>query len=377
MAGQTVRIGSREIVVEESPLPVTFGGPHFKFALRQPEPGQLRLLPTLGVRVVGWVFSALGWPVLILGILALRGLWLEPTAENVVAVLLLLGWGCPFAFFGAVLLGPWYRFDTSLGRLTIRHFWRTRRRPLADVVAVQVLAGVFPGGKVAVPSYQLNLVFDDPNEPRLFVAYNPDAADMVKKAKLLADFLHVPLLAAAPVANKLAEEGRPDAVPPTGEQHPDPTRHWPITAEPLPPFDLEAGALGGLRLGDGLAQAAFLGRPDRVEQTAAWLNLNYAGRGFQLEFDPDGFVTLTCHIAAADVPPKPGQGFCRPRLSGGTQLTPETTVAQVRAAFGPPDSEEEYPHSKILTYLRDRFSMEFEFEPRTEKLLVWSAVLDD
>src|SRR5207253_876028 len=54
----------------------------------------------------------------------------------------------------------------------------------------------------------------------------------------------------------------------------DPTRHWPKTDEPLPPFDLAAGALGGLRLGDDLRQAEFLGRPDRVENPG-WTRLHY------------------------------------------------------------------------------------------------------
>ncbi len=46
-----------------------------------------------------------------------------------------------------------------------------------------------------VPSYQLNLILDDPSEPRLFVAHNQDCTDMARKAKVVADFLGVPLLA--------------------------------------------------------------------------------------------------------------------------------------------------------------------------------------
>ena len=62
-------------------------------------------------------------------------------------------------------------------------------------MAVQVLnGGVFGSGAKRVISYQLNLVLDDPSEPRLFVAYNCDEADMLEKSKLLADFLRVPLL---------------------------------------------------------------------------------------------------------------------------------------------------------------------------------------
>jgi len=70
--------------VEKSPLKVKFGGLHFKFSLSQPEPGQLRLLPNLGVRVLAWIFCVLGWPLLILGLLALIGLLSRPTFEQVV-----------------------------------------------------------------------------------------------------------------------------------------------------------------------------------------------------------------------------------------------------------------------------------------------------
>ena len=192
-------------VVEKSPLKVQFSGAHSKFLLSQLEPGQLRLLPNLGVRVLAWSLCVLGSPLLILALLALIVLLSGRTFEGfdqfeqVMGIFILLVFGVPLSFGGVVMLGRRFGFDSRTGEMTIRHFWRTRRRPLTDIVAVQVLnGGVFSSGAKRVFSYQLNLVLDDPSEPRLFVAYNCDEADMLTKSKLLADFLRVPLLVENP-----------------------------------------------------------------------------------------------------------------------------------------------------------------------------------
>lgn len=592
MARQTVRIGSREIAVEQAPLKVTLRGVHNKFTLSLPDDGELRLLPGRVVRAMGWIFCVLGWPVLLVGLIGILH-----------GGLCLLVWGVPFAFFGVALLGPRYRFDRRSGELTIRHFGRSRQRPLADIVAVQAIHAGWFGTKYESDSssprfvsYQLNLILDDPSEPRLFVAYNADEADMGKKAKLLADFINVPLLAGKEIAATIRDESKHDVdaarvahvnqsgsmrslrdsqlpepfrswiererpvpaqvrllprtmevffelgmfvilgvmffgmdvlmivifgpvfargdwggilalagvcsllaivplyllrrlfitigasrdrkygtlrqgvfvgregvlvrmepngcypiaadrfvqarqrrngryvdfhidtldgavafplerlsvppehlnhcvevlrktgslppptaeddagaqtpAPPVGEpEDADPSRHWAPSEEPMPPFDMASGALGGLRLGGRLEQAEFLGRPDRDEQTAAprWFTLDYASRGFQLVFETGQFMELNCAIARpADTPREPGQGFCRPRLSGGIELTPETSVADIRRTFGAPESEENYPRGRALTYRQGTFTMEFEFEKATDKLLDWSVMaLDD
>jgi hypothetical protein len=201
-------------VVATSPLKVQFSGLHSKFCLSQPEPGQLRLLPNLGVRVLAWLLCVLGWPLLILALLALIALLsgrkfgrFDPF-EHVMGIFVLLIFGVPLSFGGVVLLGRRFAFDSRTGEMTMRHFWRTRRRPLTDIVAVQVLnGGVFSSGAKRVISYQLNLVLDDASEPRLFVAYNCDEADILEKSKLLAEFLRVPHL----VENLSDQGGRSDA----------------------------------------------------------------------------------------------------------------------------------------------------------------------
>jgi hypothetical protein len=163
---------------------------------------------------------------------------------------------------GVWLLGPRHRFDASDGWWTVRHFWRTRRRPLDQIVAVQMIDAGWFGTKfnegldgdtrVKFLSYQLNLVLDDPNEPRAFVTYNSDFTDMARKAKILADFLGVPLLAAPKVHKLVQTYSAQDAQMPPGvsragrfrgsdalrsvpDRHlPEPYRSWIDEAQPLP-----------------------------------------------------------------------------------------------------------------------------------------------
>jgi hypothetical protein len=204
MASPSVPVGTSEVVVEQSPLRTTFVRSHSRFVLRWPDDSALVIKYHLGVRVVAWILCILGWPVLLVGLLGFIDQLMKPEAAGFVAAGLLLLWGVVVGLMGVWLLGPRYRFDASDGWLTVRHFWRTRRRPLAQIVAVQMIdAGWFGTTKesadstaVKFQSYQLNLVLENPNEPRMFVAYNSDFTDMARKAKILADFLGVPLVAA-------------------------------------------------------------------------------------------------------------------------------------------------------------------------------------
>jgi hypothetical protein len=216
-----------------------------------------------GVRAVAWILCILGWPVLLLGLLGLISQLMEPKPEagGFVAAGLFLLWGGAVGLMGVWLLGPRYRFDASDGRLTVRHFWRTRRLPLAQITGVQMIDAGWFGTKfnegldkrpVRFSSYQLNLVLDDADEPRLFVAYNSDCTDMARKAKLLADFLGVPLLA-APQVHELVHTFSPqdsqalggasgvrrfrgsDALRPVPDrQLTEPYRSWIDETQPLP-----------------------------------------------------------------------------------------------------------------------------------------------
>ena len=207
MASPSDPAGTGEAAVEQSPLRTTFVRSHSRFVLSWPDDGALEIKYHRMVRVVAWVLCILGWPVLLLGLLGLIGQLMKPEAAEHRRP-----WDCccsgaaRFGLMGVWLLGPRYRFDASDGWMTVRHFWRTRRRPLEQIRAVQMIDAGWFGTKydegldgdspVKFLSYQLNLVLDDPNEPRVFVTYNSDFTDMARKAKILADFLGVPLLAA-------------------------------------------------------------------------------------------------------------------------------------------------------------------------------------
>lgn len=262
MASSSDPVGTSEFVVEQSPLRTTFVRSHNRFALSWPNESALEIRYHRGVRVVAWVLCILGWPFLLLGLLGLIGSLMKPQAADFVAVGLFLLWGGTVGLMGVWLLGPRHRFDAADGRLTIRHFWRTRRRPLRDIVAVQMIdagwfgtrynEGLDGDDQVKFRSYQLNLVLDDPNEPRMFVTYNSDFTDMARKAKVLADFLGVPLLAEHRVGQLVqtyrAEDaqGPPgvsgfgrfrgsDALRPVPDRHlPEPYRLWIDEALPLP-----------------------------------------------------------------------------------------------------------------------------------------------
>lgn len=260
MARPSDPIGTGEIVVEQSPLRTRFIRSHNRFVLSWPDESTLEIKYHRGVRAVAWVFCILGWPPLLLGLLGLIGSLMRPEAAEFMGVGFLLLWGGTVGLMGVWLLGPRYRFDAADGWLTVRHFFRKRRWPLAQIVAVQMIdAGWFgtnfeglDADKVKFRSHQLNLVMDDPNEPRVFVTYNSDFTDMARKAKILADFLGVPLLA-APRVHELVQRysGQDsqalsgvlgarrfrgsDALRPVPDHHlPEPYRSWIDEAQPLP-----------------------------------------------------------------------------------------------------------------------------------------------
>jgi hypothetical protein len=262
MASPSDPAGTGGAAVEQSPLRTTFVRSHSRFVLSWPDDGALEIKYHRMVRVVAWILCILGWPVLLLGLLGLIGQLMKPEAAGIVAVGLLLLWGGSLGLMGVWLLGPRHRFDASDGWMTVRHFWRTRRRPLEQIRAVQMIDAGWFGTKydegldgdspVKFLSYQLNLVLDDPDEPRVFVTYNSDFTDMARKAKILSDFLGVPLLA-APRVHELVQTYRgQDAQAPPGvsgarrfrgsdalrsvpdRRLPEPYRSWIDEAQPLP-----------------------------------------------------------------------------------------------------------------------------------------------
>jgi hypothetical protein len=106
------------------------------------------------------------------------------------------------------------RFDADLGWMTFGTTWARQQRPLTDIVAVQLLSEVVPEPPppddekppkaTATTRYQMNLVLDDPDMPRLNLADHGERAWTRQAGKRLADFLAVPLI------DQIQDEKQPD-----------------------------------------------------------------------------------------------------------------------------------------------------------------------
>jgi hypothetical protein len=223
----TISVGGRPFAVESSPLPrpelmpgVEGGrvkpsvGPGRYATLEQPDGHSLLLRPH--DRHYRRLLRGLSWGVgglVFFGTAAAVGM-LRP------GLVPLVGGGCLTALFAALAglsllwLLIWdfsmvfgagrVHFDANLGWMTFGPRWARQHRPLTDLVAVQLLSEIVsepppPGsGKprkaVATTRYQMNLVLDDPDLPRINLADSGERAWVEQAGKRLAEFLAVPLI---------------------------------------------------------------------------------------------------------------------------------------------------------------------------------------
>jgi hypothetical protein len=100
-------------------------------------------------------------------------------------------------------LGRRARFDRARGVLTLGWLVRRAPRPLASVQAVEVVEG---------PDYQLNLLPEDPRQPRLNLITDAEAALVRRAAEQVASFLAVPLLVARQLTPAAGQPGTGEAV---------------------------------------------------------------------------------------------------------------------------------------------------------------------
>lgn len=192
----TLKVGSRKVHVETTPLPV--GGSNFRDkTLVRPRERVLVLKPSRGMRLVAVLFLLLGAVPLALGTAFLLQRRFEPVGNWV-----LLGFGVVFSVSGLLLLLLPRRleFDLDRGQLTQRRCGFARRRPLTDVLAVQLINGGWHtsrnphGGQTSYFTYQLNLVLDDDRQPRLNLTNHTDWDSTWRSASDLAAFLGVTLM---------------------------------------------------------------------------------------------------------------------------------------------------------------------------------------
>ncbi len=147
-----------------------------------------------------------------------------------------------------------------------------------------------------------------------------------------------------------------------GRPH-DPTVAWPVVDAEAPPVDLFRRAVGPLPFGAALADAEVFGRPDQLRWTSRrYCELVYRRAGFQLDFD-GGALVYAAFFLGPDACAPPGVRFCVARLSNGAVLSGATTLADVEAAIGEPVARVEDDAERILTYERERLTLEIEAAP--------------
>jgi serine/threonine protein kinase/WD40 repeat protein len=222
----TISVGGRPFAVESLPLPrpelmpgVEGGavkpavGPGPFATLEQPDGHSLLLRPEdRHYRRVLRRFSGGVGGLVLFGAAAAVGL-LRPGLLPLVggcltALFAILAGLCLFWLllldFSMLFGGRRVHFDANLRWMTFGPFWARQRRPLTDIVAVQLVSETVPERlppsrerlpkTAATTRYQLNLVLDDPDLPRINVVDRDDRAWVEQAGKQLAEFLAVPLL---------------------------------------------------------------------------------------------------------------------------------------------------------------------------------------
>jgi hypothetical protein len=195
MSRFTVQIGLREIVVDTTPLATRPANFRTHTLIRSGD-RRLLLVPGLVLRVLA--LSVL----LIAGVSLTLAVWDRMSQADPALFWICCAIGLVFLLLGLSLLvlPRRYCFDLETEQMTIRSWKILARRPLIDVLAVQVIDGGWHrstsshGVKTAYRSYQLNLVLDDPNDPRLNLSDHSDWDSTWEAGRQLAEFLGVPFL---------------------------------------------------------------------------------------------------------------------------------------------------------------------------------------
>jgi hypothetical protein len=308
----------------------------------QPLPAGVRLLPrtvkvagdVLLFLLLGGMFGGMGVLILTLGPLRF-----DPANE---------GWS-PYLFLGTLIVGLWL-----VPLVLLLRAWRTvgawndrKRGTLRQGILVGpegVLVRVEPNWCYPIDADRFVEALFRVSRGRRVA---PASFFRIETLDGLVEFFSDRVDSSPDYLNRLVRKGRkpaaePDAEPATPvpnwspvrmnildrvlgsfRRRSDPTRHWSDTDEPLPTFDLATGGLGGLRFGDGLESAEFLGRPDEVKQTKDCVDLFYRRRGFDVAFELGEFAQLTCHIAPSPrSAPRPDQGYSGRGWSAGSNSRP-------------------------------------------------------
>lgn len=204
MSVRMVMINGREVAIEQSQI-FTSVRSSDRYVARITHPDLFVLGADWSKRLVGGMSALGGVLFFCVGVLCLK--------DSFVGLVLAVP-GALMIAFGVWLPGPRYRFDVNAGEWSSRQFGITRKRPLTQILAVQVTEGGWlssgrhggirssTGGRYFL--YQLNLVLNDPAESRRFVYSYRDVDDIVQNGRQLAEFLNVPLALSDGVSAKLS-----------------------------------------------------------------------------------------------------------------------------------------------------------------------------
>ena len=223
IAAQPARllVGDREVAVPSQPLARASNSQRaVELLTDNPDFFVLAPLPTSRFKNVGtWFLTALmlglgGWFV-VLGLSFISSLQLGGMIMGIAVLavgLILVGFGC--LFVNSILRdeGPWrFHFDRGSGKLLIdsrRGLSKQHRivssRALTDVLAVQLLYCGYhrishtsdsgPSSDEQYYAYEMNLIIDDAEQPRLHLCGHADWQWMRDVGNTLSDFLHVPVV---------------------------------------------------------------------------------------------------------------------------------------------------------------------------------------
>ncbi|MHC4561750.1 MAG: hypothetical protein ACYS8X_03145 [Planctomycetota bacterium] len=186
---------------EVDPAPV-FSGPAFGHRARRvtvTHAGKLTVSATAGCYVRGISIPAAGLALLLGGLMALT----RPQTDAGM-IWLLANSGLAILIIGVLLLIRWTK-STTLDRPSNRYWqgpWRSMVRLLGaefgsldDIAAVQLCAGHTAQSRTRGYSWQqINLVLKDPKADRIALMTHAHDPQLIEDAKLIADFLRVPLL---------------------------------------------------------------------------------------------------------------------------------------------------------------------------------------
>ena len=206
-----LQIRGREFLVARTPAKeagaISSTDDALGLSLRRPRPGCLRLRPSAKVWVGNAIFAAIGAGVIAWGA---GGDLPGPMGGLMRSTAIIFGivfMAIPLSY--SLLLANRFEFDQDEGRLT-RRGWHSAARPLADVLAVQML--VAP--RNARPrTWELNLVLDDVRKQRWNLACHSKEQAMWHQANEIAEFLQVPVLDHRSAEEAVHDQGREYQVP--------------------------------------------------------------------------------------------------------------------------------------------------------------------